>query len=163
MKHSQNTAEGTSRLIQKASRRVRTYSSEIQRETWKSEHDDAMACFDFEQTLERGVGLFRAIVDLDEFVRGVLIEKEAPAKITAEIHSLLRQLVEWWVKPCPQVREALATFQSKGYDVKHSSEFLNCCADAEWILADDQDLFAHPSFAAARDVAIDELRQGDVG
>jgi len=149
-------------ILSRATRDVRTFRCDVQGEPWKKQHEEALRCFELEDTLERGVNLFKLLVWLDEALR--LAMARSPSK-TTELLPLLRRLedvFQYWLKPCDAVEQVIQQFESSYGPVRNAEEFRRCHAEARWMLDDPALTMDHPKIIEARDEAIDSLRAGDV-
>lgn len=90
-------------------------------ESWKSDHDDAMACQDFERVLSNGLQIFRSLKaqHLGHIARAKRGEKvEASAR-----YDLVRKF-ELWIRPVPWVQREIELWQyRKHYDLADAAEF----------------------------------------
>jgi hypothetical protein len=96
-----------------------------QSESWKPEHDEAMACRNLEDVIRLGISIFRGVQRVDqewsEEVRsGAKSFNKDEAKEVADWY-------EWWYRPCPKVLGDIAGFEQRGYTVDGATEFRECC------------------------------------
>lgn len=135
---------------------MQLFEEEVAGEDWKKNHEEAMQCFAFEETLKFGISLFDSIILLDEKLRDVML---AHGTSDRTLINTPKDLLEWWLKPCRDVERALGAFESLGYSVEHAADFRKRHAEALWILAPASEALRHPKITEARDAAIDEARR----
>lgn len=142
---------------EQARERLRVFAHEVEAELWKRDHDEAMRCLSFEQTLSYGVAVFDLIIKLDEVGSEAVLEEDAA--MVESFHASIRALLKWWLQPCAFIESELEAFELKGYHVEAGADFRARHEEAKWILKDDALKFADPAFSELRDAAIDELRE----
>ena len=143
--------------VQQATRRVDLYRSEV--DQWKQDHEEAMACLSFEQTLQLGVSLYDFLISLDEEIRSRMLSGQMQQD--AGLLKAVKALFGAWLLPCPRVEERLRKFERKGYTMKLASEFRSRCAEARWMMKPAGEAFDHQRVVDARDEAVDAIRSGE--
>jgi len=134
-------------------------SYQIEAEEWKRDHFVAMKCFEFEDFLLVGIGLFDAITDYDERHRARVLSGET--EFDPEHSELIKEAYRWWLKPCREIRVEIEKFRKQFGEVKNSDKFLSRCREAEGLLTDDAVFFSGEDMITLRDAAIDDHRAGD--
>jgi len=138
------------------------YSDQVESQSgWKTDHDDAMACMEFECILKFGMSLFDGIVALDEKLREAALSQGSVDETLNTLIGEMDLLVEWWLKPCKQVEAEIKRFSRLGYAVDGAEEFRKRHAEAKWILEDAESAFGDQRMVELRDAAIDDLRKGN--
>lgn len=151
-------AETARGALQQAERRISLYEREVGQESWKKDHDTAMRCLSFEATLELGVALYDFLLKIDEVFRDA--ELSRPDAYNPKGRKTVRGLLQQWLAPCDRVQKELHDLEAKGFVVTHASEFRARHAEAVWILQPAREALGHAAMVAARDRAVDTLREG---
>lgn len=141
--------------------RVKLYRHEVRGELWKTAHDEAMACFAFEDLLKSGIHIYDSLIEFDRVLSNDIMKGAFGEKAPAVRQGILNTL-RWWLNPCDQVEAGIDSFESRGFQVEGASEFRKRHSEAVWILADASEVFANGAFDDAKDAAIDENRAGGV-
>jgi len=110
---------------------------EEEREAWKPDHDAAMACYDVEDMILRGLALFFGIRRADEswskkVQAGTL---QFDQKRAQSIHAQY----EWWLGPCDGVLSALAKAERAFKQVDNAEVFRRCVNLARRLVLIDVD------------------------
>ena len=108
-----------------------------EREAWKTDHDAAMACYDVEDMILRGLALFFGIRRADEswtkkVQAGTL---QFDPKRAQSIH----QEYEWWLAPCDDVLAALNKAERSFKQVENAEVFRRCVNLARRLVLIDVD------------------------
>lgn len=135
---------------------IGSYKSEA--EEWKRNHHEAIQCYDFEDFLQVGIGLFHAITEFDERHRGRVLAGDVEFD-PGHSHEI-RSAYTWWLEPCDDITAHLTMLRQKFGDVKNAEEFLSLCREARGIVTDDVEFFSNEALVALRDEAIDEHKAG---
>lgn len=107
-------------------RQLTAYREEV--ESWKADHEDAMACCELEDALSVGIALYHVISKADERWRLRLIDgRETYSK---DADDRIAQAYSWWLKPCDRVEAQIKYFQLNGYEVVGAAEFRALHAEA---------------------------------
>ena len=134
-------------------------SYNIEADEWKRDHDEAMKCYDFEDFLLIGIGLFNAITDFDERHRARVLSGEI--EFDPDHGELVRHAYSYWLEPCDDIAAHINKLRAEFGEVKNSEKFLSLCREAKGILADDANFFSGEALVKLRDEAIDEFRDGE--
>jgi hypothetical protein len=103
-------------------------------EGWQREHDEAMRCRDFEENLAVGVGIFRALVQVDVCRRQRVasgLEKE-----NAQEDDDMLECFKWWLRSGRQALEQLRHFEGKFGTVDGAVAFRECCQETQEIVSE---------------------------
>ncbi len=119
-----------------------------QSESWKPDHDEAMACRNLEDLIRLGRAVFRGVQNIDEDWSAMIRSGATPllAKDAEEVADWYRR----WYAPCAKVLGDIARFEGLGYTVEGADEFRDCCCQAELKNFDVQTVFS----------AVEQLNQG---
>jgi hypothetical protein len=128
-------------------------------ESWKTNHDEAIHCLDFENWLAYGVFLFECITRVDERHREAAYAN--PDSYSEDFDREIRGLYEAWSKAIPDSLEQLAYLEKKGFLVEKADEYRRCCEEARGILTPDNEFFVGDKLVALRDAAINSHLVGD--
>jgi hypothetical protein len=97
---------------------------EEQKEAWKADHDEAMACYDLEETIRRGIALFGMIRLADESWSKKV--QSGSAKFDADRLRTIKNQYEWWLAPCSGILETLAKAEASFSQVENAAYFRGC-------------------------------------
>lgn len=123
------------------------------------DHIEAMACFDIQELLAKGIRAFEAICSFDEWYReGVFSGK---IKYEAEHEEFVKDLYRVWSEPCKEVLSKLEKVKRDGFRPDHEEAFRACCLEVQGILTDDATFFAHNELVELRDAALDQHARGE--
>lgn len=126
---------------------------------WKRDHQRAMQCLAFEETLAFSVSVYDLIMSIDENAAERLLDLRPEE---AELfHATIRSLLKLWEDQAKQLQADLRTFTSEGFALSRALEFRKRADEVAWILKDESEKFDHPAMIELRDAAIDELRARD--
>lgn len=128
-------------------------------EQWKQDHTQAMACYTFEDLLERGVLVYRVIVNADEHWRADVAAGRKPYE--KSVDEALREAFQFWLRPYAFIADRLEYFEKSGFEVKHAREFRSCAREVLGILTPDDQFFVDDELVKLRDKAIDDHRSGN--
>jgi FMN phosphatase YigB (HAD superfamily) len=94
-------------------------------ESWKIEHDSAMACYDFDDWLAFGLKCLEFIRDKEHRYH----ERLKTEKSGADPRGIedIQELYEQWYSPCRHLLEELDRFEKEGYVVSNSDAFRAAC------------------------------------
>ena len=137
------------------SNRVTAFREEV--ESWKTDHDLAMKCMDFESLLQAGLSVLDAIHSIDE--RCALAVRSGQAIADDDIQEAITRLYEDWSVPCARVLQKLPEFEHAGYAVKYAPEIRAASREVAGILTKDADFFVGDAIVDLRDEAIDAHRE----
>lgn len=128
-------------------------------EVWKRDHERAMACYNFQDLLEKGIAAFEFSNRVDEaYRRAVLRGEEAFDKA---VNDRIAGLFISWIATGREVLRNLEAFERAGFRVEHSDAFRRCCREAEGIVAPPSDFFSDDALVMLRDDAIDAHHRGE--
>ena len=131
--------------------RVSAYRREA--EGWKSDHDLAMRCMDFESLLQSGLSSLEAIHSIDEKWR--LGVRSGKTQYDSEDEQAITSLYECWSSPRERVSRELVEFETAGFVVEYASDFRAACREVAGILTDDREFFKGDALISSCDNAID--------
>lgn len=101
---------------------------------WKTDHDEAMRCWDFEENLAVGISIFRALVQLDVNRRQRIAQ--GVEELSAEEDQAMLAWFQWWLRPRDQALARLRALEEKFDTLSRAAEFRHCCEEAEEIVAE---------------------------
>jgi len=107
---------------------IEAYSAANPDESWMKDHQDAMACFDLEEHIGLGIGLYENIVGMQSRWQEAVSSKRVSAN--SSIDRALDQLVWLWAQPCPDVEKRIRHFELEGDAVKQADRFRKCWDEA---------------------------------
>ena len=122
-------------VFESARQAVDAYSENA--ETWKPDHDLAMACVHFEDLLLKGIQSLGEIVAYHQTWQ-VLSGQVEP---NLSMDQAIWDMYAWWLRPCKRVKRELRFFERQGFTVEHAAEF----RDALRRLLDDQKGLVRPT------------------
>jgi hypothetical protein len=104
-------------------------------EEWKTSHQKAIICRNFERWLYQTIEIFEVIQEIDRVWR--LEVFRGAAQFNEEHYRNLRQLYERWIGLFAVARPLLDQFHKEGYDggIDGAAAFAHCREQAEAILA----------------------------
>jgi len=94
-------------------------------ESWKIDHDQAMACRDFEDWLDVGLHLLEVVRRADERYRDDVKTGKVPFR--REDAQQLVQVYSYWLEPCDHLLSALKAFEDDGYQIENAEVFRRAC------------------------------------
>lgn len=106
----------TPNFLMNAKNSVERYS-----EQWKKDHDEAMACLEFEELIAFGVWV-RGLIDRVNEIWRSNVERN-PAIYDEKVDEQIEQLYSRWLEPAHSSFERIDSFEQKGFDVSGASEF----------------------------------------
>ena len=96
---------GVNEALSLAQEKTRVYCEES--ELWKSDHELAMAFYNFQDFLEFGVGLFDSITKIDEDWRLRVLKRECDYE--AGFAEALLRVYRQWLQACPRLKRSCNT------------------------------------------------------
>lgn len=147
-------------IFEDAQYSIRKYqkSSKSYEEKWKTDHEEAMKCMDFEAIIAFGLSIYQFLNNLDEMWRmNVLKGQMAHDK---SVDDVIDKLYRAWSEPCGHLLNSLASFEKAGYEITGADKFRAACREVEGLLTTDNDFFHHDKLLELRDRAIDEHHDG---
>ncbi len=139
--------------------RKRLHDIEQDSEYWKIDHDNAMACLAFEDSLRSCVNLFEMCVRVSDNLWELMLRSTITPE---EADSQSRELFEAWRNLGVVIEKKLLEFEAHGYPVEYSSEFRHRYEEVKWMLSPSSEALRDSSIVKARDEAIDALRRGEI-
>jgi len=154
---SRNVSGGAYEVVRDA---IASYQRQADKEPWQNDHDAAMRCFDLEEILWVGNGIFDVITQFDENNQSRCLSGavEYDPELTNSIKDLYRTWFESGSKFIPRLERCRKEF---GH-VANSEGFLSRRREAEGILTEDSVYFSSRVIVDLRDEALDEFRAGNV-
>jgi len=97
-------------------------------ESWKFDHDSAMACYDFDDWLAFGLKCLEFIRDKERRYH----ERLKTGKVTADTHAIeeIQELYEQWYSPCRHLLKELEQFEREGYVLSNAQAFRTACVSS---------------------------------
>src|SRR5215204_4432887 len=95
-------------------------------ESWKFEHDSAMACYDFDDWLAFGLKCLEFIRDKERRYHERLKAGNVSAA-DSQIIEDIQELYEQWYSPCRHLLEELEQFEREGFSVSNAEAFRAAC------------------------------------
>lgn len=137
--------------------KIRDYSDE----SWRIDHQHAMACHDLEDWLDYGLALLASIRKIEERRRSRASGKKT--EIDRKLMEALDRLMEAWYAPSGHLLQQIEAMERQGYVVANASEFRQACTTGRmWGMDPAQLHRAAAQFAAGQGVKLkdvtDELR-----
>jgi len=129
-------------------------------EQWLVDHQEAMGCLSFEETLRMGVEWYEFLMRVDEEAQEALLSEDTSDADRRAYHDTMNSQLAQWLTPCARVEQLIRMFQQKGYKIVLADRFRKYHQEAQWILTPDAEKFAKPGFDKLRQTALDELRSG---
>lgn len=142
--------------IETVKNKVQTYQEES--EKWKTGHDQAMDCLEFELHLLFGNSVYKAINFIDEHVRSIWRNGKKP--YCKETDDTIFQLYQQWFGVGKEMEARLLAFEKEGFVVQHSKPFRKALREVSGILQDDAEFFSDEKLVKLRDEAIEQHRRG---
>lgn len=90
-------------------------------ESWKPDHDLAMAQFQFDDLLKTGLKLLLAIKTAHTEWQGKVLSGEADPCLDVDL--VIWDLYAWWLRPVERVEKELAFFEGEGFRLEHAAQF----------------------------------------
>ena len=118
---------------------VKAYSASVSDESWKKDHQEAMACFDLEAMLNAGLNLFDTITWMDTAWRTAVLSGKI--KHDQVVEEAITDLFKLWAVPCEHVEKRIRGFEKKGYKVEGADKFRRYRAEVEGILTSEEKFF----------------------
>jgi len=137
---------------------IESYQRHAENEPWKIDHDAAMKCYDLEEMLWVGNGIFDAITQFDENYRARCFA--GVTEYDTNHPNTIKEAYAWWLRPSKKIRADIEKCLQRFGHVENSEGFLSRCREAEGILTEDASFFT--GLVNLRDEAIDDLRAGNV-
>lgn len=128
-------------------------------ESWRDDHEVAMACYRFQDILQRGIMLFDLLVRVDECWRKLV--SDGKVSCDPNVPQILKKLLARWSEPCPEALRRLEVFERNGFEVAFAEEFRSRCREAQGILTPDSAFFVDDALVSLRDAALDQHRRGE--
>ncbi len=128
-------------------------------EQWKTNHIEAMQCWDFEDLLLYCIEAFNRIGRKDEVWRTEMLagRLEYDPRHDEEIDRLYRL----WLGLCRSIADELPRFEQRFVHLTNGDEFRRCLSEVQSILGDEDEFFTDPNgrMAELRDEAIEWHRR----
>lgn len=118
--------------IKRIQEQVDAYSGSVSDESWKKDHEAAMACFDLEAYISQGIHLFEVILDTDTRWKNLVFFKKVEDR--TEVGEAIRLMFLGWTGPCQRVEEWIRRFEALGYKVEGADTFRRLWSHAKAIL-----------------------------
>ena len=124
-------------VYESARQAVDAYSENA--ETWKPDHDLAMACGQLEDLLLAGIESLRGILTCHQgWQEQVLSSQQEP---DLAMDKAIWDMYAWWLRPCTRIKRELRFFERQGFTVEHAAEFRACLEN----LLDDRRRLIRPT------------------
>lgn len=136
--------------------RLKGYADDVQE--WKSEHDRAMQCMDFELLLQHGLSLYETVNWIDETWRSRMFAKNQA--FDQEMADLVEDLYKWWLRPCDVLLEELRNLE-RDFSVEYAEQFRSACREVKGLLTPDDEFFSGGDLVTLRDKALDAHERGE--
>ncbi len=94
-------------------------------ESWKFDHDSAMACYDFDEWLAFGLKCLEFIREKERRYHDRLKSGKSP--VDPQVIEEIQELYEQWYSPCRHLLEELEQFEREGYVVTNAQAFRTAC------------------------------------
>jgi hypothetical protein len=94
---------------------------EQDRESWKPDHAEVMACYRLSDHLEFGLRHFRGVRAEDELWSSMVQMGKTP--FDSKVAKYFREKYEWWIRPCDELLRRIDNFEKTGHKVEGASEF----------------------------------------
>ena len=124
-------------VFESARQAVDAYSENA--ETWKPDHDLAMACVHFEDLLLKGIQSLGESVAYHQTWQQQGLSGQVEPNLSMD--QAIWDMYAWWLRPCKRVKRELRFFERQGFTVEHAAEF----RDALRRLLDDQKGLVRPT------------------
>src|ERR1017187_5054576 len=125
-------------------------------EEWKKGHDDAITCFDVQDSIAFGLLILELINETDEQVRTAIYSGKFSDELAAQLTARTENLSHKWLKASYAHLEAIATCQHKGYSIERADELQNAVGQIQKIITPDRDFFSSKRLVEMRDQAVGE-------
>ncbi|MEZ0228709.1 MAG: hypothetical protein ACAI25_08800 [Planctomycetota bacterium] len=135
---------------------LQCFSTLVEGESWKRDHEDPTACLGLENVLQLGILVYDSIMVAEEAVRRSALDD--PSKFTEKTAQAFRDLKKWWLAPCDRVEKEIKATESKIHSVDHAVEFRKRVEECRWLLAPASKAFNSTKVVDLRDAALDERR-----
>ena len=109
----------TMNVFESARQAVDAYSENA--ETWKPDHDLAMACVHFEDLLLKGIQSLGEIVAYHQTCQQQVLSGQVEPNLSMD--QAIWDMYAWWLRPCKRVKRELRFFERQGFTVEHAAEF----------------------------------------
>jgi hypothetical protein len=131
-----------------------------EREAWRADHDDAMACYDVEDMILRGVALFFGIRRADEsWTKKV---QAGTVKFDPQRATAIHRQYEWWLAPCDDVLVALEKAERSFREVSNAEVFRQCVNLARRLVLIDVNGLIESAEQVARG-EVEPITEADLG
>jgi hypothetical protein len=125
-------------------------------ESWKADHHEAMALYDFQEFLSEGLGLYDWMTERSQDFRfAVFFGLTRPDQTAAENE---KGVFEQWLRTATECERQLLTFEAKYVTVEGAVKFRQAVADVRKFLAE----WAPPAVSLARGLRVRRLSAAEV-
>lgn len=131
---------------------------EVETESWKLDHDEAMTCRDLEEAISLGIYTFKLVLKADQSHRRAAFEGKMKFNEAWERKAF--ELLRVWVNNTESFMKTLELFEQKGFDVGRSNELRLLLSQANAILIPDDNFFQGPELDELKKKAIKANRSG---
>jgi hypothetical protein len=98
---------------------------EQQADSWKTDHDRAMAFLDIDAITNFGLGIYKSIRHADQAWSEAI--RSGAMVLERENAERLARWYRWWIRPCDLLLGQIRELESEGYPVDNAAEFREAC------------------------------------
>ncbi len=128
---------------------------------WKQDHEEAMLCFDVQDSLEFGLLILEKITALDESLRLDGFEAKLTSEHFARMSREVEKLYHQWLMASLVHQEVIGNLGLKGYVVEGADQFRIAVDEVQKMMTPDKEFFAGSPLVALRDDALDAHARGE--
>jgi hypothetical protein len=144
-------------LLELAQSKARVYRDEV--ELWKTDHEQAMLFFAFEDVVADGIRVFELVNRLDETIRTRLYQNDR--ECGAESLAAIDTIYDLLRRACGAIEDVLPSVEADFGAVRNAEKFRSVCHELRCMQIPDEEFFADDALVQLRDEAIDQYRGGE--
>jgi hypothetical protein len=125
-------------------------------ESWKADHHEAMALYDFQEFLSEGMGLYDWMTERSQDFRFAVFHGLTPPDSQAAENE--KRVFERWLRTATECEQQLLTFEAKFVTVEGAVKFRQAVAHVRKFLAE----WVPPAVSLARGLRVRRLTAAEV-
>ena len=130
-------------------------------EQWKKDHEDAMQCYDVQDSVKFGLFILDVLHQLDEEIRLRCFKGNEPKDAYAKLCNEVEELYQRWFRTSEVHLEIVASLVSKGHTVEGAEELRKAFQTVGKMLTPDDEFFSAAPLVDLRDEAVDAHARGE--
>jgi hypothetical protein len=128
---------------------------------WKKDHEDAMICFDVQDSLAFGLLLLDQMNKLDESFRLDAFSGKVRRDACDDLFREWEDIYHKWLKASLGHLDIIASLSRRGYSIEGSERFRQAVEEVQKWMTPDNEFFSGSAMIDLRDSAVDAHARGE--